>query len=134
MTIDGHHILLRAHIDNFALACANSPLLDAFKKLLLKAFEGTYESPLKHYFDCEVLRDMVAGTTQLSHKHYAEEILRTYGYWDSVTPLRPTPIKPNTKLSKDDCTMSLKPDFQQRYRGIVGSLGYLVTMTRPDLA
>ena len=30
--------------------------------------------------------------------------------------------------------MSPKPDFHKRYRGIVGSLGYLVTMTRPDLA
>ena len=26
------------------------------------------------------------------------------------------------------------PDFHRRYRGIVGSLGYLVTTTRPDLA
>ena len=27
-----------------------------------------------------------------------------------------------------------KQDFHRRYRGIVGILGYLVTMTRPDLA
>ena len=58
--------------------------------------------------------------------------MRTYGYCD--TPPRLTPMKPNTRLAKDNCDMSPKPYFHKRYRGIVGSLGYLVTMTRPDLA
>ena len=43
-------------------------------------------------------------------------------------------MKPNTRLSKDDCDISPNPDFHKRYRGIVGSLGYLVTLTCPDLA
>ena len=42
-------------------------------------------------------------------------------------------MKPNTQLSKDDCDPSSNPDFHKRYRGIVGSLGYLA-ITRPDLA
>ena len=36
--------------------------------------------------------------------------------------------------AKDNCDPSPKPDFHKRYGGIVGSLGYLVTMTRSDLA
>jgi len=43
-------------------------------------------------------------------------------------------MKPNIRLSKDDCDPNPNPDFYRRYRGIVGSLGYLITMTRPDLA
>ena len=43
-------------------------------------------------------------------------------------------MKPNTRVSKDDCDPNPKQDFHCRYCGIVGSLGYLVTMTRPDLA
>jgi len=43
-------------------------------------------------------------------------------------------MRPNTCLSKDDFDPNPKPDFHHRYRGIVCSLGYLVTMTRPDLA
>ena len=41
-------------------------------------------------------------------------------------------------LSKDECDSNPDPIFHRRYRGIegdlVGSLGYLVNMTRPDLA
>ena len=62
VVIDGHLILLGAHINDFVIACANPPVLDAFRK----AFEGTYEGPLKHYLGCEIARDHIAGTTTLS--------------------------------------------------------------------
>ena len=77
---------------------------------------------------------MIAGTTypSLSQKHYAEETLCTYGFWD--IPPRITPMKPKTRLSADDCDKHPRPDFHKRYRGIVGSLSYLVATTRPDLA
>jgi len=43
-------------------------------------------------------------------------------------------MQPNTRLNKDDGDKNPAPDFHRRYRGIVGNLGYLVTMSRPDLA
>ena len=134
--IEGHRILLYVHIDDFVVACANQPVLDAFRKRLLEAFEGTYEGPLEHYLGCKIARDPVAGTTTLSQKHYTEEILQPilqpHGFWD--IPRRNTPMKPNTCLSKDDCDPNPKTDFRCRYCGIVGRFGYLVTMTRTDLA
>ena len=66
VVINGHRILLRAHIDDFVIACANRPFLDAFRKRLLEAFEGTYEGSLEHYLGCETARHPVAGTITLS--------------------------------------------------------------------
>jgi len=40
-------------------------------------------------------------------------------------------MNPNTVLLKDDCDPNPKPDFHRHYVGIVGSLGYLVTVTPP---
>jgi hypothetical protein len=74
---------------------------------------------------------MSTGTTTLSQKHYAQDILRTYGFWGSR--LLATMLPPNTRLSKDDCDPAPERAFHLRYRVIVGSLGYLVNMTRPDL-
>ena len=75
---------------------------------------------------------MDKGTTYLSQTDYAEKILRTYNF-QNATP-RLTPMQPNARLNIDDCDKNPAPNFHRRYRGIVGSLGYLVTMTRPDLA
>jgi len=46
--MNGHRILLGAHIDDFIIACVDRPwpVLDAFRKRLLEAFDGTYEGPL----------------------------------------------------------------------------------------
>jgi len=94
VVIDGHRILLGAHVDasDFVITCANRLILDAFWKRLLEAFEGTYEGPLEHHLRCEITRDPVASTTTLSQKHYAEEILRSHGFWD--IPPRNTPMRP----------------------------------------
>jgi len=43
-------------------------------------------------------------------------------------------MQPNARLNKDDCDKNPASDFHRRYRGIVCSLGYLGTMTRPELA
>jgi len=69
VTIEGHRILLGAHVDDFVLACTNRQVLDAFRKCLLDTFDGTYEGPLEHYLRCEIARDLVAGTTQLSQTY-----------------------------------------------------------------
>ena len=77
------------------------------------------------------MRDMDKGTTCLSQTHYAKEIVRTYNFCNATPRL--IPMQPNTCLNKGDYD-NPAPDFIRLYSGIVGSLGYLVTMTRPDLA
>jgi len=131
-TSNGHQILLETHIDDFIISCAHRPTLDNFRDALLARFDGTTDGVIQTYLGCEIERDMSAGTTTLSQKHYAEDILSTYGFWGSL-PLA-TMLPPHTRLSKDDCDPAPERVFHLCYRGIVGSLGYLVNMTRTDLA
>jgi hypothetical protein len=86
---------------------------------------------IQTYLGCEIEHDMLNGTTTLSQKHYAEDILLTYDFWGSL-PLA-TLLPPHTLLSKDDCDPAPERVFHLIYHGIVGSLDYLVNMTRPDL-
>ena len=95
LNVDGHQILIAAHIDDFILACADRGTLDVFRKNLLKAFEGTYEGEVHAYLGCEIERDIQAGWTLLSQRHYAAEVLQTYNFWDCVPAL--TPMKPGTR-------------------------------------
>jgi hypothetical protein len=131
-TINGHTLLIAAHIDDFILACADRDTLDTFRTNLLARFDGTYEGAVHTYLGCEIERDIPAGRTLLSQRHFAEDVLRTFEMWDCIPAL--TPMKPGTRLTKEQSNPSPDPAFHRRYRGIVGSLGYLVNMTRPDLA
>jgi hypothetical protein len=97
-TVNGHDILLAAHIDDFLLACRDRPTLDAFRARLLDHFDGSYEGEIRTYLGCEIERDMVKGLTSLSQKHYAEEVLRTYNAWDYHPSS--TVIPPNLRLGQ----------------------------------
>ena len=55
-----------------------------FRNALLAHFDGTTDDTIQTYLGCEIERDMLNGTTTLSQKHYAEDILRTYGFWGSL--------------------------------------------------
>ena len=79
-----------------------------------------------------IQRDLIAGTTTLSQQHYTQKILRTYGAWDSFPA--PTFSPPGQRLVKGPEDTPPDRAFNLRYRGIVGSLGYLENMTLPDLA
>jgi hypothetical protein len=101
-------------------------------------FDGTYKGDVVSgtfvcaEVSCEIERDIPARRTLLSQRHFAEDVLRTFEMWDCIPAL--TPMKPGTRLTKEQSNPSPDPAFHRRYRGIVGSLGNLVNMTRPDLA
>ena len=100
VTIDSARILLGTHIDEFVIAFSNQQVLDGFQSRLLDAFEGAYEGALQHYLGCEVTHDMEKGTTYLSQTHYAEEILRTYNFWNALLALHPcSPTRASTKTT-----------------------------------
>ena len=45
-----------------------------------------------------------------------------------------TPLDPNVRLSKLGCPAVVDPRVHRKYRSIVGSISYLINLTRPDLA
>ena len=112
MEKDGHRILLAAHIDDFIMASTNLTFLEAFRDRLLTAFEGT-KGAMTNYLGCEVKHDLTAGTTCLSQRHYAEDVLRTYGALSPILALMT--MRPNTSLSKADCNLNPDLAFHVRY-------------------
>ena len=88
VTIKRHTILIASHIDDFMLACADRAMLDTFRQGLLARFDGTYEGEVHTYLGCEIERDMGAGRTLLSQRHFAEDVLRIFAMWDCTPAIR----------------------------------------------
>jgi len=132
---NGDKIMVGSHIDDFYICCTNRACLDEFRFALLDpakdGFESTYEGPLHHYLGCAIVRDLDASTTSLLQAHYIERVCQKYGQWNVTQPK--TPMMPDTCLTVDDCPEGyVDPHFHAQYRGIVGSLGWIMAMTRPD--
>jgi hypothetical protein len=68
-TVNGHDILLAAHIDDFILACRDRSTLDASRSRLLDHSDGSYEGEIRTYLGCEIEHDMARGLTSHSQKH-----------------------------------------------------------------
>jgi hypothetical protein len=99
---NGYHILIAEHIDDTIISCEDCPTLDSFRKDLAGPeglFDGTYEGEIRTYLGCDIVRNRMAGTTMLSQKHYAEEVLCTFDYWDCIPAL--TPMKPGARHTQE---------------------------------
>jgi hypothetical protein len=89
------------------------------------------EFPERGNFGCRLVFSDRTHFRKVSDLPPSREVI-PFEMWDCIPAL--TPMKPGTRLTKEQSNASPDPAFHRSYRGIVGSLGYLVNMTRPDLA
>jgi hypothetical protein len=86
--------------------------------------------PVNTFLGIEITRDRTKRTITLSQKKYTQKLLQKFGYTPSETmkPLIPigNQIAPNTG--------ELNPEATRQYQQEIGSIMYLMTKTRPDLA
>jgi len=86
--------------------------------------------PLHHFLGVKGIQDHLTGVIWIGQPSYTEKMLQKYGMYDSK-PVR-TPVNPDVKLVPSE-----NPDDvcnQLMYQAVVGSLLYLSTKTRSDIA
>jgi hypothetical protein len=128
-------IIMPVYIDDITLASKNTTLLDQTVLDLSKHFKLRDLGETKFLLGVEIIRDRTNRTISLSQRQYIVDMLERY----SMSECNPvgTPLAPGTKLSK-----TMGPQTQEEidymrtvpYLSAVGSLNYLSTMTRPDIA
>ena len=132
---DGKQLLIICvYVDDLLVASNNRPKLNKLKANLAAGFKMKDLGPLSYYLGVEVIRDRVGGTTTLSQRAYALEVLKKFKMQDcrGVT----TPAEPNIVLTKEMSPKTEKDEMAMRdvpYASCVGAIMYLSTCTRPDV-
>lgn len=129
--INGRDVnIIAVYVDDILLACSNLNVLLSFKHTINCEFDVVDKGPLDYFLGMEIARN--ENNIKLSHKQYIDNLLEEYGMKETRKCY--TPLDPGQKFNKcDDCSNCKLVDTKS-YQSIIGSLTYLATSTRPDIA
>lgn len=129
-------IFVSVHVDDQLVASNSRTELDAFKARLNSKFACTDNGPVNYFLGFNVMRDRKNKKLWISQEHYVESLLERFGMEDCKLPAKPSSATPlpsqfKPRVATDEEFESVKHlDYPQ----IAGSVLYLSTITRPDIA
>ncbi|KAI5082639.1 hypothetical protein GOP47_0002382 [Adiantum capillus-veneris] len=131
-----HFVILALYVDDIVLLATSLPAMNQIKRALTATFRMSDGGELSYILGMQVLRHRPTHTMHLTQAKFAEGIVKKFNtsvhkhYW---TPL-PLIRQQTYSLHNEDTTLWVHDPLSKEYRSILGSIRYLVTCTRPDLA
>ena len=126
----GESCLIGVYVDDFVVAAETSRRIDQVKQSLSKRFDVKDLGDLNYFLGVQVVQDREKGTCWIGQPTFTKNTLKKYNM-EEAKPIK-TPVNVSSKLLK----ASEDSEFfdQTLYQSAVGSLLYLSTRTRPDIA
>jgi hypothetical protein len=125
------HLILGLHVDDLAVAYANSAALDHFTAFVKTQFEMNDLGELSYFLGIKIIRDRTLGVTQLSQAGYIDQALVKFGLENA--PVVKIPLPTGLRFTLEDepkCT----PDEHAIYRAIIGSTNWKAVWTSPEIS
>ncbi|GMF32064.1 unnamed protein product [Phytophthora fragariaefolia] len=126
-------LIVVVYVDDLTIMSRNTSLINRLKVELSKRFKLKDLGDIHYILKMEVRRNRDQRVMMISQRKYIAELITKYKLGESTPVMTPQVpglvLEPETKLSAEQ--IAAQP-FD--YRGIVGSLQYLVRGTRPDIA
>ena len=126
-------IIVAVYVDDLAIASKDTEAINHLKAQLCAKFKMKDLGELNMILKLNIKRDRSKKLIMISQEHYVLELLEKYELLDAKpasTPQDPNEtLMPETSMTEEEM---LKQPFN--YRGLVGSLQYLVRGSRPDIA
>jgi hypothetical protein len=123
-------LVIVCHIDDLLIMSPNLQLVESFKRHIAKTVEITDLGEAHFFLGIEISRDRAKHTITLSQTKYVKEIMSRFN--KSNLHAVSTPAELGIRLDKSDKTA--EACMVQEYQKQIGSLMYLMTKTRPDIA
>ena len=118
-------LLVQKYVDDIIFGSTNENLCQEFAKVMQNEFEISMMGELTFFLGFQI-KQMKEGIF-ISQEKYTKKILKRFRMENSKTSR--TPMSTSTKLDKDESGVKID---QKRYRGMIGSLLYLIA-SRPDI-
>ena len=123
----GVYSFLLVHVDDM-LVIGKRAAVDGIKKSISEVFSVADLGPISYFLGMEVVRNRAARLLWLGQSRYAKNLLQRFGM-ELCNP-RSMPLGHRQQLETGGEALADEGEF----RSVVGSIMYLATSTRPDLA
>jgi len=125
-----NHMHLVYHVDDILFSFSSNDVASTFKSALLTRFEGTDGGLVTKYVGLDIEQD--GDNIHITQEPLVRELLERFDM-SHCSPVL-TPMEPGTHLLNSDRPLHSDPHLRHQYQEITGTLQYLVTFSRPDLA
>jgi hypothetical protein len=126
-------VIVPVFIDDITLVSKCDASMDSAVQELSRHFKLRDLGPTTFLLAIQVHQDLQKRSISLSQQQYVEELLKRFAM-DDCKPVK-TPMTPGLDLSDVVVTPEEQEEMKNvPYLSAVGSLQYLATMTRPDIA
>ena len=122
--------MVGVYVDNIVVACKSGERLKEFTQSLCKKFDVTDLVQLHYFLGMKVIQDELSGNVWIGQLAYVCKVLERFGMQDAKSVVTPVDISTKPLKAVEDNVMFDKSVYQSA----VGSLLYLSTGTRPDIA
>ena len=126
----GETIIIGVYVDDFVIAGKSSERIEQVKTSLSEKFDVKDLGELHYFLGVQIVQDHKRGTVWMGQPTFAESVLQKYNMSEAKSVK--TPVSLNSKLLKASGECELVDQFL--YQSAVGSLFYLATRSRPDIA
>ena len=127
----GRSILINAWFVDDVHHCTNDlSMYRSFRKRFEKRFDLKSDDHIDVYLGNRLLHDRAKGTVTVNQEHYLLACLEKFGLANCNGVDKPI----TSRLTIQDQPETVNLTDQELYRGMVGSLLYLASWTRPDIA
>ena len=128
---DKQSVLYNATFVDDVHHCTNDlAMYRAFRKKFEKKFDLKSDDHIDVYLGNRIDHDRAKGTVTMSQEHYLMACLEKFGLADCNGVDKPI----SSRLTAQDQPEIADSTAQELYRGMVGSLLYLASWTRPDIS
>jgi hypothetical protein len=131
---DGTFLIILVYVDDI-IQVGKKIWIDIFRDAISKEYQMTHDGPINFILGIEVNRDRNKRTLTMTQTAFIHSILKSFGMQDCN--VAPTPADDSIKLSKQ---LSPATDEEREevknfpFKSLVGSLLYISSSTRPDIA
>ena len=122
-------VIVAVYVDDILIATNKTEMMSELKQKLMKAYRMVDFGPVSNCLGIE-FKQYEDGSISMCQKRYAAEVLARF----NMIACNPTstPMDGNEKLNKPEASETESGDYP--YQNLIGSLMYLATCTRPDIA